>query len=189
MGNMVFLMLFVTPALTMRLLAEERKQKTLALLLTSPVANWEIVIGKFLACLGYLCAVLVVSLIYPWVLTQYGNPDLGVIASSYLGAVLCASSLVAMGLFASSLSDSQMMAAVLAFGLSLFFWLIQFSQGFLQRNFTEGLAELVGALSIYAPFRQFLSGAVHIKYVVFYLSFSGFFLYLASRKLASNSWR
>lgn len=188
-GNMVFLLLFLTPALTMRLLAEERKQRTLALLFTSPVSNWEIVMGKFLACLGYLSAVFLVSLIYPFVLSQYGNPDLGMIAAAYLGAVLCASSLVAIGVFTSSLSDSQMMAAVLAFGISLFFWLIQFSQEFLRRNTWDGLAELIGAFSINTPFLQFLGGAVHLKYVFFYLSFSGFFLYLASRKLASNAWR
>lgn len=188
-ANMVFLLLFLTPALTMRLLAEERSQKTIALLLTSPVANWEIVVGKFLACLGYLCVIFGVTLIYPWVLTRFGSPDAGVLASSYLGAFLVVACFVAVGVFTSSLSDSQMMAAVLAFGISLFFWLIHLSADILRRNTSDGLADLVGALSIHAPLWQFLGGAVHLKFVLFYLSFCGFFLYLATRKLASNAWR
>ncbi len=81
------------------------------------------------------------------------------------------------------------MSAVLAFGISLFFWLIQFAEPFLKNNSFEGFAALVKAFSIHVPFWQFLSGAIHFKYVVFYLSFTGFFLYLATRKLASNAWR
>lgn len=189
LGNMVFLLLFVTPALTMRLLAEERKQRTVALLFTSPVATWEIVVGKFLACLGYLTCVFLVTGIYPLVLMRYGEPDLWMIGAAYLGALLCTAALVSIGVFTSSLSDSQMMAAILAFGISLFFWLVQFSDQFLRRNASEGLATLVRSMSIHMPFWQFLSGAVHLKHVVFYLSFIAFFLYLATRKLSSNAWR
>ena len=189
LGNMVFLLLFVTPALTMRLLAEERKQRTVALLFTSPVATWEIVVGKFLACLSYLGCVFLVTGIYPLVLMRYGEPDLGMIAAAYLGAFLCTAALVSVGVFTSSLSDSQMMAAILAFGISLFFWLVQFSDQFLRRNASEGLATLVRSMSLHLPLWQFLSGAVHMRYVIFYTSFVAFFLYLATRKLSSDAWR
>ncbi len=186
---LVFLMLFLVPALTMRLFAEERSQRTMALLLTSPVSNAEIVAGKFAACFAYLMALLAVTGIYPWVLARYGTPDLGIVASSYLGAVLVIGCFVAVGLFASSLTESQMMSAVLGFGVNLFFWMVHFLEEPVRTHLADGAAEFVKAASLHLPLVEFLTGAIHMKYVVFYLGFAGFFLFLAHRQLSSNSWR
>lgn len=186
---MVFILMFVVPALTMRLLAEERQQRTIALLLTSPVSHLEIVLGKYFACLGYLAAVLLVTGFYPLVLAKYGSPDWGVILSSYLGAFLILSCFAAIGVFASSLSDSQMLSAVVAFGISLFFWIIHFWKEYLADGWLEGLGDFVYAMSLHVPLLEFMQGAIHLKYVIFYLSFAGFFLFLAHRKLSSSAWR
>lgn len=186
---MVFILMFMVPALSMRLLAEERSQRTIALLLTSPVRAWEIIVGKYLACLGFVCCMLAVTTIYPWVLTRYGSPDLGVVTSSYLGGVLLISCFVAIGVFTSSLSDSQMMAAVLSFGISLLFWMIQFMGDPVGEALGPNAGDFVRAFSLNLPLQEFLKGAVHGRYVVFYLSFTAFFLYLATRKVASDSWR
>lgn len=189
LGRMVFLMLFTTPALTMRLLAEEKKARTMALLLTSPIREFEIVLGKFLACFSYQLLVLALTGIFPLVLLQFGSPDLGQILAGYLGAALVVACLISLGIFASSLSDSQMMAAILGFGFSLFFWMVQGIEPYLRDSVSEGLATVVKNTSLVLPFWQFLQGSVSIHHVVFYLSFCFFFLYLTSQRLASQGWR
>lgn len=187
--NMTFLLNFMVPVLTMGLVAEERKQRTMVLLGTSPVTTWEIILGKFSACQAYLTGVFLISGVYPLVLMKYGDPDLGQVAAAYLGAWLCGAAFVAIGVFTSSLSDSQMLAAIVAFGINLFFWLIHYSEEVLRHQVADGAADLVRAFSLQAPLMQFVTGAVHLKYVLTFLSFTFFFLYLATRRLAATAWR
>src|SRR5918912_272449 len=116
--NVSFILLFVAPLLTMRLLADEQKQGTLELLLTAPVRDWEVVLGKFLAALALFGTILLCTLYYPLLIWRFGgNPDPGPILTGYLGMLLLAGAMFAIGTLASSLTENQIVAAVLAFGM------------------------------------------------------------------------
>src|SRR5579875_374292 len=122
--TMYTIMLLVAPILTMRLLAEEQRTGTIELLLTSPVRDAELVLGKFLAGLGLLVSMLVLTGFYPLLLALYGNPDRGGIIGGYLGALLFGGLAIAVGLFTSSLTQNQIVAAVLSFAILLLLWVI-----------------------------------------------------------------
>src|SRR5690606_27808423 len=120
-----FLFLFITPLLSMRLVSEELRQGTDELLFTSPLTVFHIVIGKYLAAVTVVLMILAISLIYPWILTRYGDLDWGLLAAAYLGLFLIASAMMAVGLFASSLSSHQMVSGIVAFALLLGFWILE----------------------------------------------------------------
>ena len=108
-GNMAFILLFVAPALTMRLLAEEQRSGTIELLLTLPVRDWQVVLGKFLASLAVYAVILALTLYYPLLMLRLGNPDRGPIVSAYLGLLLLGASFLSIGVFTSSLSRALSM--------------------------------------------------------------------------------
>src|SRR5689334_12569319 len=121
--NVSVLYLFIVPAISMRLLAEEQRTGTVELLLTNPVQEWEIVTGKFLASVMLLMIMLALTLLYPVFLFAFGNPDRGPIITGYLGVVLQAAAFLAVGLWASSMTQNQIVAAIIAFALLLVLWL------------------------------------------------------------------
>ena len=118
------MMLLIVPVLTMRLFAEERRQGTLEVLLTSPVREIEVVLAKFLATMAVIVVMLAVTLAYPLVLEIYGSPDWGPVYSGYLGLLLLGSALVSMGLTISALTSNQIIAAVVSLGIFLLFWML-----------------------------------------------------------------
>lgn len=182
--NVAVTLLLLVPIVTMRLLAEERKNRTAQLLFTSPVRLGEIVAGKYLAAVLLLAGMLLVTAYMPLLVWFYGELDWGPVLTGYLGMVLLIGAFVSFGLFASSLTENQIIAAVVTFGILLVFWLLGWA-GQMGGDF----AEVFDNLSIITHLDGFLRGVVELKNVVYYLSVSAFGLFLTHRVLDSNRWR
>ncbi len=180
----IILLLLISSVLTMRLLAEERKMGTLELLLTAPVRDSEVIIGKFLGSLGILTAMLALTFYYPILLWVFGDPDGWTIATSYLGLFLLGCTSLAVGLFASSLTSNQIVAAVVAGGILFALWFV----GMLADLLPEALGEVVSYLSLHYHFPDFMRGVVDTRGIIYYLSTTVLFLFLAIRSLASSRW-
>jgi len=183
-GNMSVMLLFIIPLLTMRLFAEEKKSGTIELLMTSPVRDTEVVIGKFLAGWALLVGMLLLSFLFPVLMTQYGNPDFGPIFSSYLGLILLGSCFLSLGIMVSSMTKNQIVAAFVSFGTLLFLWVI----GFLS-NRAGVLGDILGYISLVEHFEYFSRGIVGLKHVVYYLSFIAVCLFLTVKSVESAKWR
>ena len=180
-----FFIVFLAPLLTMRLLAEEQKLGTLELLLTSPVRDWEVVVGKYIASLLTLLATLAVSLYYVLLLYVFGDPDFGPLVSAYLGVILFGAAALAIGIMASSLSGNQIVAAVVGTGILLML-------SFVDRvsDLLTGLgAEVVSSISMNAHLTDFTRGVLDTSHVVYYLSIVAVFLFLTVRSLETRRWR
>lgn len=183
-GAQVLILLFAA-VLTMRLIAEERKVGTWELLLTAPVRDAEIVLGKFVGSLAVLAAMLLLTLYYPLLLVVLGDPDLGPITTSYAGLFLLGSTSLSIGLFASSLTSNQIVSAVVAGGILFALWFLG-----VVGNFASGpLGELLSYLSLSGHFPDFVRGVVDTRAVVYYLSTTALFLYLAVRSVEADRWR
>lgn len=182
--NTAILALFMMPVLTMRLIAEEKKQRTWALLMTSPLSPVQIVLGKYLASLGFASALIGMTLAYPYIIHSVGGrPDWGPVATGYLGLWLLCSSLVAIGLFASSLTENLLVAAIIGFSMNMFFWIIGWSE-----VYSPGWRDVVMALSLLRPYEEFVKGVIDLKSVFYYLSVTGVFLFAAIRVVHSQRW-
>ena len=182
--NVAVVLLLVVPIVTMRLLAEEKKTRTAQLLFTAPVRLGEIVAGKFAAALILLSAILLLTLYMPLMVWIYGSVDWGPIWTGYFGMVLLIGSFVSFGLFASSLTENQIVAAVLTFGILLVFWLLGWAS-----DAGGDLAAVMNHLSVINHLEGFARGVVELKDVVYYLSVAAFGLFLTHRVLDSNRWR
>ncbi len=173
----VFLLLI--PAITMRLWAEERRQGTIELLLTLPITQGQAVLGKFLAAWAF-CAIALV-LTFPFVITVnlLGNPDNGVIASGYVGALLVAGAFLAVGSALSAATRNQVIAFVLAVAVCFVFAVASYPlvTDFLSRN-TPALAEIARRLAVLDRYQAFTRGIVSLRDLVFFASFIGFWLFL-----------
>jgi ABC-2 type transport system permease protein len=184
LGSIPVILLLVAPALTMRLLSEEQRSGTIELLLTAPVRDWEVVGGKFLASLTLFLTMVALTLYYPLILVAFGNPDLGVLAASYIGVVLLGASFLSLGLLASSLSQNQVVAAMISFGLILSLWLV----GFLSGVVTGPGADIIDYISIVTHYGDFMKGIVASRDVIYYLSIIAGALFLATRSLETRRW-
>ena len=180
-----FFLILLIPALTMRLLAREVELGTMELLLTAPVRDSEVVLGKFLAGLGILGVMLSLTLYYPALLIAFGHPDLGPLASGYLGLFLLGAVFLAVGLFASSLTASQMIAFVLASAIVLALWFIGQTAAFAEGSSREVLRYI--SLSTYLP--DFGKGIIDTRAIVYYLSLIALFLFMTLRSLEMRRWR
>ncbi len=183
--NMAVTLLLIIPILTMRSFADEKKSKTYTLLLSSPIDLKEIILGKFLACMSVVTVMILLSSYSIGFLMILGEPEVGPIVTSYLGTLLMAGCYVSMGIFASSLTDNQIIAAVIAFGLSLFMWII----GWASQAASAGLGEVLQFLSLVDHMQRFLKGIIDTSDVIYYLSFILFNLFLTHRVLDSQRWR
>ena len=183
--NMSVILLMVIPIITMRSFADEKKMKTFRLLLSSPVHLREIILGKFLACMIVVAVMISISSYSVGFLFLLGEPEPGPIVTGYLGILLMAGCFVSVGIFASSLTDNQIVAAVLTFGFSLFMWIIGWSAQ--AAGSTTG--QVLQYLSIVDHLERFLKGLVNTSDLVYYLSFILFNLFLCHRVLDSNRWR
>ena len=183
--NMSVILLMVIPIITMRSFADEKKMKTFRLLLSSPVHLREIILGKFLACMIVVAVMISISSYSVGFLFLLGEPEPGPIVTGYLGILLMAGCFVSVGIFASSLTDNQIVAAVLTFGFSLFMWVIGW--GAQAAGSTTG--QVLQYLSIVDHLERFLKGLVNTSDLVYYLSFILFNLFLCHRVLDSNRWR
>jgi ABC-2 type transport system permease protein len=194
------LSLFIVPLVTMRVLAEERRQGTLEMLLTSPVRDWELVVGKWLGSLAFLGAMFSFTLVYVVLFLVYlpkvtlhplgisvsiGNLDFGLLLSGYLGLLALAASFAAIGVLCSSLTQNQIVAAFLTFGALIFVYYCGLATQVLTPPYSD-FFQYVSASNRYTEFSQ---GQVSVKAVVYFLSLTAGSLFLATRILESRKWR
>jgi ABC-2 type transport system permease protein len=179
-------LLFVTPVLTMRLISEERRSGTIEVLMTAPVREVEVVLGKYLAALVFYLCLWVPTLVYAVIIDRHSDVDWGPIASGYLGVLGIGSVFLAVGIFASTLSRSQLVASLLTFVILI----PLFTFGLLE-NMTNSpiLKQVFGYLNIWQHMDEFGKGIVDTRRLVYYVSLSGFLLFLASRSLEVKKWR
>ena len=178
--QMFILFMLTAPIITMRLLAEERKLRTLEVLLTAPVSEIEVVLAKFVAGMTLVILMLLLSGSYAVVLCLLGDPDLGPIYSGYLGLVLLNTTLVSIGLFASALTANQIVAALISLSLFLLLWIIDDFGYVLPSPFDT----VVVNLSLSVHFKSFAVGSVYLSDVGFFLSITLLMLLLSVRALA-----
>lgn len=190
--NVSVFFLFMLPILTMRLIAEERKGNTLELLMTVPARPFEIVAGKFLAALAIMALMLALTLVFPLLLTLYGGTEGGAspldwntVLVGYIGMFLLGAAFVAVGLFASSVTESQIVAVIIAFAILLMFFVIGYAargrEGFWQGFFSY--------LSLTDHLEDFIRGIVKVQAVVYYLSLAFLGLFLTYRVVEAQRWR
>ena len=181
LSSIYFVLLIVVPVLTMRSMAEEKKQKTDQLLLTAPVSIWQIVAGKYLAMLTVFLIPMLVLCLYPLILLQFGSVSLPMAYTSIFGYTLFGAACLAIGLFLSALTESQVIAAVLTFGV-LFF--LNMSSGIANVIGAEGiLADILSAVCIYEPFINFVQGIFDLTGVVYYVTVVLLFLFFTVQLL------
>lgn len=181
------LLLFMTPWLTMGVYSEERKRGTMELLMTSPVADWQIVLGKFLASVSLFVIMLLPTICYAMYLFLHSDPapPWKLLLSGYLGVLLLGSVLLSIGSFASSLTENQLIAAVITFGILLILWVIDFGA----RGASSGLSAMLQYLSLTRHYEDFTRGVVDTSSLIFYLSFMLFGVFLTLRAVDSMRWR
>ena len=178
--QMFVLFMLTAPLITMRLVAEERKLRTLEVLLTAPVSEIEIVLAKFIASMSLIVLMLLLSGAYAVVLIFFGDPDLGPIYSGYLGLLLFGGTVVGTGLLASALTSNQIVAALISLSVFLLLWIIDNFGWLLPSPFDA----LVVNLSLSVHFRPFAVGSVYLSDVGFFLSAALLTLLLSVRALA-----
>jgi ABC-2 type transport system permease protein len=185
MGNFTIILLFLIPMVTMRLFAEEQRQGTLELLLTSPLTDYEIILGKWLGGMLLYCCMLALSMVSMAVLFLYTRPDWKALLVGYLGMLLIGSALLAMGAFLSTLTKSQIVAGALTFGLFLLLWVLDWAGHYS----TSTIGKVCSYLAMPPHFEQFTKGVIELKDVVYYLSATFLGLFLSKRSLESIRWK
>lgn len=186
-GNMIFVLVLLAPALTMKLLAEEQRMGTIELLLTAPVHDWQIVLGKFLGSFALLIVMLLgPTLWYVLILQLFGPPDYGPIATAYLGFILIGAACLAIGVFASSLTQSQVIAFIVGFVILLLMWI---ADSVIIVMGPGALADALSYLALPRHFNDFFRGIVDTTDVVYGLSMVAIFLFLATQVLQTRRWR
>jgi ABC-2 type transport system permease protein len=184
------MLVLLTPALTTRLLAEERRLGTIELLLTAPVRDWELVVGKWLGGLFLLLTIVLLSLIYPLALNQFVKPgiDQGPVLSGYLGMILMCSSLVAIGVFISSLFSNQIAAFVTTLGVMIFLWWIIGPISQVMGN-VSGSVDLVNYLNFQGHFfDNMVRGIIDLKDIIYYVSLTALALFLSTVSVEVRRW-
>jgi ABC-2 type transport system permease protein len=178
--------LIFAPAITMRSWAEEKKVKTLELLLTWPVSDVEVVLGKFLATFSLLAIVVVLSISIPVTIAIIGHPDMGQIVGQYLGALLMGAAYLAIGLWVSSMTENQIVAFIL--GAVATFVLFIISTSFVTMMLPPWLAGFLTYAGLGSHFESISRGVIDSRDIVYYLSVIGFFLFLNVCSLGSRKW-
>ena len=181
-GSMLFLTLFIIPMLTMGLLAQERASGTMELLMTRPVRDWEVVVGKFLATVSLFASVIIISMSYPVILEVVAKVDWAMILTGYLGLLLAGAAFAALGIFASSLTSNQIAAAIIAVFMLLFLWLI----GTLSYSVSQSLGDVFKHLSVMENYQDFSKGIIDTKNILYFLSLIFVSLFLAVRTIENR---
>ncbi len=180
-----FLFIFFIPAITMRLVAEEKRSGTIEMLITMPVRDVDVILGKFIASLMFLLVALILTLPYAITVSNFGNLDWGPVWGGYLGLVLMGAACLSMGLLASAWSENQIVAFVVTFFASMLFMTIDMFVMFVPAQ----LSPVFEYLSFTAHFRNMARGMIDSRDVVFFMSFAVLSLFLAFRSLESRQWR
>ena len=183
---LAYVMIFAAPLLTMRLLSEEFDSGTIETLMTSPVTDTEVVLGKFLGVMGFYAALLAASLVFLIVMAAYGQPDPGVAIMGYLGMIIMGGAFLAVGVFTSALTKYQIVAAILAIAILAVFTVLARQ---LVAHAPEPLNHLASKLSAMNYFKDFSRGIFDTRGLIFFLTVTALFLFLSVKALESRRWR
>jgi ABC-2 type transport system permease protein len=183
--NVTVLVLFMLPAITMRTYAEEKRSGTIELLLTSPVTDFQIVMGKFIGAMALYAIMLLVSLIHLLVLFAFGRPEWKPILTAYIGLLLFGGCFISVGLFISTLTRSQIVAFMSTFGVFLFLWVITWIGSMVGPTGEK----LTTYLSIVDHFDDFAKGVIDTTHILYYVSVITFGLFLTAKSVDSERWR
>ncbi len=185
LSNVSVVGLFFIPMMTMRLFAEEKRSGTIELLITSPIRDIEIILGKWLAAVAlYACMLLFTAVNFAF-LFHYGNPDWRPMAIGYLGLLLQAGGLLALGTLISTMTKNQIIAGAATFGVCLILWVLEWVSGYE----TAAWAKVLAYLSVITHFESFAKGVIDTKDLVFYASMIFLGLFLTARSMESLRWR
>ncbi len=183
--NVTVVLLFTLPMVTMRTYSEEKRSGTIELLLTSPITDWQIILGKFIGAMLLYAAMLAVTLIHMGLLFFYGNPEWRPVLTGYLGLLLMGGCFISVGLLISSLTKNQIVAGMITFAVFLLLWVINWIG-----TFVGPTAQAVFQhLSITDHFEDFARGVLDTKHLVYYTSFILFGLFLTAKSVDSERWR
>jgi ABC-2 type transport system permease protein len=183
--NASVIILFVMPMITMRTYAEEKRSGTIELLLTSPVTDFQIIVGKFLGALGLYMAMLLVTLLYISILFVFGSPEWRPLIAAYLGLLLMGGAFLSIGLFISSTTDNQIVAGIISFVVFLLLWIV----GWFADSAGPTVGPITSYLSITEHFDDFSKGIIDTKHVLYYVSLITFGLFLTAKSVDSERWR
>jgi gliding motility-associated transport system permease protein len=183
--NLLILLLFMLPAITMRTYSEEKRSGTIELLLTSPVTDFQIVLGKFLGALALYGVMLAVSMVHLAILFVYGSPEWKPLLTAYLGLLLLGGCFLSVGLFISTLTKNQVVAFMLTFTVFLFLWIITWIGSFAGPT----VDSLTQYLSIIDHYDDFGKGVIDTTHLIYYVSFITFGLFLTAKSVDSERWR
>ena len=184
LGSMGYILIFLVPILTMRILSEDRKNGTEVLLLTSPIKLSNVVIGKYLAALFVFLIMIFISFLYPIILVIFGSSITPQLVGGYVGLILLGASFIAVGIFASSITENQVIAAVIGFVALLVIWL------------ADGIGSMVGGVaakilywfSLLSRYEDFNNGILSLSALVYYLSFISVFLFVTIMIIERRRW-
>lgn len=185
LSNASVIILFLLPMITMRTYAEEKRSGTIELLLTAPVTDVQIVLGKFLGALGFYAALLGVTLLDIAIVFIFGNPEWKPVFTGYLGLLLMGSCFLSIGLFVSSTTKNQVVAGAATFVVALLLWIISW----MASSAGPTMAAVLSYLSITEHFDDFSKGVIDTKHVIYYLSVIGFGLFLTVKSVDTERWR
>ncbi len=185
LSNFSVILLLIMPLLTMRLFSEERRSGTIELLLTYPVRDGAVLVGKYLAAFALYALMLVLTLLYPAIILYFARLEWGPLATGYLGLVLLGGTFLAVGVLASSLTENQIIASISTFGILLVFWII----GWASESAGATWSRVLQGLSILEHFDSFSRGILDAKDVVYYLNFIAVALFLTLRSLEARRWK
>jgi ABC-2 type transport system permease protein len=183
--NASVILLFVLPLITMRTYSEEKRSGTIELLLTSPVSDVEIILGKFLGAMALYAAMLGITVIHIGLLFSYGNPEWKVVLTGYLGLLLMGGCFISVGLLISSMTKNQIVSGMVTFAVFLLLWVINWIASFTGPT----TQSVLNYLSITDHFDDFTRGILDTKHLIYYFSVMSFGLFLTARSVDTERWK
>ncbi len=183
-NDLRYVLIIVVPLLTMRVFSEEKKQHTLVMLLSYPVRTSELVFGKLAACMSFFSLLILLTLCYPLVLSTIWSVEVGPLAASYLGFILLGLLFVSSGIFISSLTENQILAAMGSYGLLLFFWFVSWNEALANETIMRVLTEI----SAFNHFINFTRGVIELKDLSYFILLSAFFGVLTLLNIDKRKW-
>jgi ABC-2 type transport system permease protein len=183
-NSMGTVFLLLTPLITMRLVAEEKRAQTMELLMSSPLSLSSILLGKYLAALSVYSCIISLTIYMPITADILSSVSWGHVMTAYLGLFLMGGAMISVGLFASTVTEKQVVAAVLSIGILVIFWFVGGGIGAASQRATDFLSDI----SLYKPFYHLISGLVDFRDIFFLLSYSVFMLFLSHRVMESSRW-
>jgi ABC-2 type transport system permease protein len=185
LSNISVILLLLMPLVTMRLFAEERRSGTIELLLTYPVRDGAVLLGKYLAALAVYAAMLAITLVYPGIVLYFTRVEGGVLLTGYVGLLLMGATFLAVGVFASSLTENQIVASITTFGILLIFWVLGWSA-----DYAGGMwGRVLTHVSLLEHFDSFAKGVLDTKDILYYVNFTVVALFLTLRSLEARRWK